>query len=160
MVGVLLIAAFAVQDASVLIGKVVAVKDGDSIIVLDARNVQHEVRLVAGDAPEHDQAFGSRAKQALGGKVFGKRVRVEWTERDKHDRILGKVMFGNRWINREMIAEGYAWHYKQYSSDPELAKAEERARKRKLGLWTDPQPEAPWDFRHRSAEAAKAAEKN
>ena len=158
MVSILLLAALMVADTPNVIGKVVAVKDGDSIIVLDARNTQQDVRLVASDAPEHDQAFGTRSKQALSAKIFGKQVWIQWTERDKHDRILGKVMLGKRWINREMIAEGYAWHYKQYSSDPELAKAENTGRARKLGLWADPHAEAPWDFRHRAA-AAGAAEK-
>lgn len=158
MTALLLLATLTVADTQELIGRVVAVKDGDSIIVLDSRNKQHEVRMLAIDAPEHDQAFGSRAKIALGTKIFGKQVRVQWAERDKHERLVGKVLLGNRWINKEQVAEGFAWHYKQYSSDTELAIAEVNARKRRLGLWVDPQAEPPWDFRHRAAEAA-AAEK-
>ena len=128
-------------------GRVTAVRDGDTIGVYDGKS-ETLVRLVGIDAPEYDQAFGTKAKQALASKVFGQQVRVEWVEKDKHDRILGKVMLGNRWINREMVAGGFAWQYKLYSSDETLAKAEKDARAAKSGLWADKDPIAPWDFRH------------
>ena len=40
-----------------------------------------------------------------------------------------------------------AWHYKQYSKDAALAKAETDAKEAKKGLWADPNPTAPWDYR-------------
>jgi len=52
-------------------GKVVGVKDGDSIIVLhDGRG--EEIRLNGVDCPEKGQAFGNRAKQATSGLAFRK----------------------------------------------------------------------------------------
>jgi endonuclease YncB( thermonuclease family) len=57
-----------------LTGKVVAIADGDTLTVLDGANVQHKIRLAGIDAPEKKQAFGNRARQALGDKVFGKAV--------------------------------------------------------------------------------------
>ena len=36
-----------------------------------------------------------------------------------------------------------------YNKDPELEKLEVKARAAKLGLWSQPNPVAPWDFRHR-----------
>jgi micrococcal nuclease len=41
----------------------------------------------------------------------------------------------------------FAWHYKQYSRDPELAKLEFQARSAKIGLWSEPNPVAPWEWR-------------
>ncbi|CAG0912171.1 unnamed protein product, partial [Cyprideis torosa] len=41
----------------------------------------------------------------------------------------------------------YAWHYRKYSKDPNLQALEDEARKAKRGLWADPDPVAPWDWR-------------
>lgn len=46
-----------------------------------------------------------------------------------------------------MVQEGMAWHYKQYSKDEALAKAETEAKEKKRGLWADANPIPPWDFR-------------
>ena len=46
-----------------------------------------------------------------------------------------------------MIKKGFAWHYKKYSSDPIMAKAEEDARQAKIGLWNMTNPIAPWNYR-------------
>lgn len=54
-----------------LVGKVVAIADGDTITVLDLNNTQHRIRLQGVDAPESKQAFGARSKQSLSDLVFG-----------------------------------------------------------------------------------------
>jgi endonuclease YncB( thermonuclease family) len=46
-----------------------------------------------------------------------------------------------------MIKQGMAWHYKQYSKDQELASAEVKAREKRIGLWSDKAPIAPWEWR-------------
>ena len=61
--------------------------------------------------------------------------------------ILGDVYLGDRHINLEMVQDGLAWHYKQYSKSKELAEAEDEARKEKKGLWADKEPMPPWEFR-------------
>ena len=108
----------------ILDGKVIAVADGDTITVLDAMRQSHKVRLEGIDAPERKQGYGTRSKEALAEKVFRQQVQVRWSGRDRYDRILGHVYLGEHWINHELVAEGWAWHYKRYSSDPELAAAE------------------------------------
>jgi micrococcal nuclease len=70
-------------------GKVVKVTDGDTIHVLLDRET-HKIRLLHMDAPESKQAFGTKAKQALSDKVFGKEVKVVWKARDRYKRILGE----------------------------------------------------------------------
>ena len=62
--------------ARVITGKVVSITDGVILIVLDESNTQHKIRLDGIDTPETRQAFGAKAKQALGDKVFQKRIRV------------------------------------------------------------------------------------
>lgn len=133
--------------ADELRGKVVGISDGDTIVVLDANRVQHKIRLQGIDAPESSQAFGQKSKAALGEKIHEKDVVVKWTKKDRYDRMLGEVFFGKRFINLEMVKDGWAWHYKQYSSSPELAAAENAARSAKRGLWADPNPTPPWDYR-------------
>lgn len=129
-----------------LAGKVVSIADGDTLTVL-AEKTQHRIRLEGIDAPESSQAFGQKAKQALGELVFGKEVKVEWKERDRYERIIGKILYEGRWINKEMVVDGWAWHYKQYSKDKELADAEASAKVAKKGLWADPNPVPPWEYR-------------
>ena len=136
-------------------GKVVGVADGDTITVLDANNVQHKVRLAEIDAPEKAQAFGSRSKEALSGKVFGKTVNVDWSQRDKYGRTIGYVRFGDRSINKEMVSDGMAWQYKQYSTSKALTADEEKAKQSRTGLWADKDPTPPWQFRHPDSAEAK-----
>jgi endonuclease YncB( thermonuclease family) len=127
-------------------GKVVKVTDGDTVHVLLDRET-HKIRLLHIDAPESKQAFGTKAKQALSERVFGKEVKVVWKSRDRYKRILGDIYLGDRWINLEMVQDGMAWHYKQFSKDEKMAQAEDEARKAKKGLWADPNPIPPWEFR-------------
>lgn len=136
------------QRATTLTGKVVGVTDGDTITVLDAEKRQHKVRLEGIDAPESGQPFGTQAKKALSDKVFGKEITVKETGKDRYGRTLGHVYVGKQHVNRELVSEGFAWHYKEYNSDRDLASAENEARAAKRGLWRDDVPTAPWDFRH------------
>ena len=63
----------AAGDALSWPGKVVGVKDGDTIVALhDGRG--ETIRLYGIDAPERGQDFGNRAKQAISDMVFGKVV--------------------------------------------------------------------------------------
>lgn len=137
-------------SAASINGKTVGVHDGDTITVLQGKT-QYKIRLVGIDTPELKQAFGTNAKRTLSGKVFGKRVRVQWEEKDRYGRILGNVYVGRRWINNEMLAEGYGWHYKQYSNNRVLAQSEDAAKRAKLGLWRSRNPTPPWEFRKNGA---------
>jgi micrococcal nuclease len=56
------------------------------------------------------------------------------------------VYHAGRWINLEMVKEGWAWHYKAYSDNKQLA--EVAARKIRRGLWADPSPVPPWEYRN------------
>mgnify|MGYP000383141733 CR=1 FL=1 len=149
---------FSVCTASaskILQGKVVSVADGDTITVLDAEKNQHKIRLQGIDAPEKAQAFGAKSKQALYEMVHGKTVQVSFEKSDKYGRILGKVLLDGQDICHQQIKAGLAWHYKKYQNQQPLADreaysaSETAAKNEKLGLWSDPRPVAPWDFRKR-----------
>jgi micrococcal nuclease len=40
-----------------------------------------------------------------------------------------------------------AWHFKKYNRDQELAQLEIHARERKVGIWSQVDPVAPWEWR-------------
>ena len=126
--------------------KVVGVADGDTITVL-YDNKQYKIRLLHIDCPESSQAFGTKAKQTLSSKIFGKTVTVKWKEKDRYKRILGDIYIGQRWINAEMVQEGLAWHYNFFSKDATIAAAQTRAKAAKIGIWSQPNPTPPWHFR-------------
>jgi endonuclease YncB( thermonuclease family) len=127
-------------------GKVVKIADGDTMTVL-LDKTQHKIRLEGIDAPEKGRAYGTKARQALADKIFGETVRVDWKKRDRYGRIIGRVYLGDRDISLEMVKDGWAWHYKQYSKEAALADAEKEARKAGRGLWADKNPAPPWEWR-------------
>ncbi|NCC23392.1 MAG: nuclease [Alphaproteobacteria bacterium] len=139
--------------ADSLDGKVVRILDGDTVEVLDARKRTHRVRLAGIDAPESKQPFGAKAKRALSSRVGGKTLTVDWHKRDRYDRLVGKLMFDGADVNLALVRAGYAWWYREYAgeqspSDRRLYEAAEKAARRDgVGLWSDPRPIAPWDWR-------------
>jgi len=133
--------------ADTLRGRVVRVADGDTITVLGASNVQHKVCLDKIDAPEKKQAFGEKSKQHLSEMVFGKDVKVEWQKKDRYGRILGEVYVCSTNANLQMVKDGMAWHYKLYDKTEVYAAAEKDARDKRIGLWSDPNPIEPHEFR-------------
>lgn len=127
--------------------KVVGVKDGDTFELL--HNGQSiTVRLYGVDSPEKNQAYGQRAKQFASDLAFGKNVRLIEHNKDRYGRTVGTIILPDgRNLNEELVREGFAWHYTAYSKDKTLANLEADARRFKRGLWQDPNPVAPWDFR-------------
>jgi endonuclease YncB( thermonuclease family) len=118
------------------------------------------------DAPETGRGkntpgrpFGNRARQALSDKIAGNTVRVEWKKEDQYGRILGHVYLGDRWLNCEMVRDGMAWHFKRYIRNQDLSNNEEWARAAKRGLWADPDPVPPWEYRAGKAANARAKRK-
>jgi micrococcal nuclease len=132
-------------------GRVVGVTDGDTISVLrDQRAVT--IRLEGIDAPEKSQAFGQRARQFAAAQAFGQTVTVHVSGRDRYGRLLADVILPDgRSLNQELVRAGYAWWFRKYSHDMRLARLEAEAREEHRGLWADPAPEAPWNYRSRRA---------
>lgn len=141
--------------AQVLLGKVVAIADGDTLTVLDENKTQHKIRLSGIDAPERAQPFGQRSKEYLSALVFGKMIAVETAKQDRYKRTLGKIVLDGRDVNLAMVVTGFAWHYKKYEREQSAADrllyddAEKDARLAGRGLWKDAGPVAPWDWRAR-----------
>lgn len=105
-----------------------------------------------GVAPEKRQAFGTRSRQALSSLVFRQSVTVADAGRDRYGRVLGTVYVSGVNVNAEMVRQGMAWVYRQYATDRSLFALEDEARAGRRGLWADPSPVPPWQFRHRQHE--------
>ena len=86
-------------------------------------------------------------------------------KKDKYGRILGTV-----WVdvpapdgkgavrcdaNRSMLYAGLAWHYKRFDSSKAYSDAESDARRARLGLWRDPNPVPPEEFRKSGSAATR-----
>jgi endonuclease YncB( thermonuclease family) len=127
-------------------GRVVSITDGDTIKVLKA-GIQVKIRLAAIDCPERGQPYGQAAKKFTANLVAGKIVKVWPTDTDRYGRIVAFIFVGDKNMNKELLSAGLAWHYKKYSRDPELAKLEFQARAKNIGLWSEPDPVTPWEWR-------------
>src|SRR5262245_8588253 len=104
-------------EAAELFSLVVAVPDGDSIVVLDERRRQHRVRLAGIDAPESGQRFSSRSRDHLHALLRRQHVLVVWHKRDSYERLVGVVYLEDRDINLEQVQSGYAWWYRGYAGE-------------------------------------------
>lgn len=136
------------ERGSILEGTCVGVSDGDSLILELPDGERVRVRLYGIDAPEKDQPFALEARKKLGYLVYDKLIRVEVLDIDQYARYVGKVYAAARYVNRFMLKEGLAWHYRHYAAgDAALAEAESRARAAKRGIWAAPSPLRPRNFR-------------
>lgn len=144
------------QAANSHLWRVVGVHDGDTVTCLDENNQQQKIRLAEMDAPEIGQDFGQVARDALADQVFGKTVEVRDEGKDRYGRWIGHLYVNGVDVNRQMIATGNAWHYAAYSKDQSLAELQDQAKAQRLGLWSQPNPTPPWEFRA-NKKAAKSA---
>jgi endonuclease YncB( thermonuclease family) len=132
-----------------LTAKVVGIKDGDTVVVLDSLNNQTTLRLAEVDTPEKSQPFGTKAKQFTSDQIYLKTIKYVVTDTDRYGRSIAMVYYDedNKYLSAEIIKAGMGWHYKRYSTSKELALLEDSAKKNKIGLWVDNNPIAPWEWR-------------
>lgn len=175
VLGMLVLLASAIgAEAKSLVGRVVGVADGDTLSILDAKYIRHNIRLSGIDAPEKGQAFGNRSKQHLSSLVFHKFVRVEWKKRDRNGRIVGKVLVHssecdgcepNLDVGRAQLRSGLAWWHRKYAGDQSapdqtLYESDESEAKLKgVGLWGDAAHVPPWQFRTESRNFLKKSQR-
>jgi endonuclease YncB( thermonuclease family) len=127
--------------------KVVAVYDGDTVTCIDENNQQQKIRLAEIDAPEAKQDFGQASRQSLANMVFGRTIQVVDSGRDRYGRWIGRLYVDGIDVNRQQVATGMAWHYADYSKDKSLATVQAQAQAQRIGLWSQPNPIPPWEFR-------------
>ena len=138
-------------QAETLSGTVIGVVDGDTLTIVDAQKRRYRVRLGQVDAPESKQAFGIKSARSLYGLCFRKTAQVEWQTKDQYNRHIGHVTCEGVDANAAQVRRGMAWVSPQ-STQPgsALYELEAYARVRGIGLWSDPSPVPPWDWRPRN----------
>lgn len=50
---------------------------------------------------------------------------------------------------KRMVATGNAWHYREFDKTVAYSEAERDSRERKFGLWANPDPIKPQEWRRR-----------
>lgn len=138
-------------------GMVKAVYDGDTVLLVTREESRLKARLYGIDAPETrkpnkpGQPYGDISRRTLMYKIMGRQVTAEIVDIDQYKRAVAVIRYAGRDINREMVAEGMAWAYRQYLQGPyesEYIGAESQARSRHAGLWRESNPQPPWEFRN------------
>lgn len=129
-------------------GKVISISDGDTFTIL-VEQEQIKIRLHGIDCPEKSQDFGNVAKQFLSDLIFNKEVEVIQTDVDRYGRTIGKASINGVSVNEQLLKAGLAWHYKYYDNNSSWAEFELTAQRDKKGLWANPSPTPPWEFRKR-----------
>ena len=140
-------------------GEVVGITDGDTITLLNSKTLKDvKIRLYGIDCPEGDQAFSKRAKQFTSKMVFGKVVEVHQMDTDRYGRIVALISVDKQLLNKELVKAGLAWVYDRYCSEPiceSWRNFQLRAKFDKLGLWSNPNPTPPWEFRRKKRKGRK-----
>ncbi|WP_416438005.1 thermonuclease family protein [Phnomibacter sp. MR] len=128
--------------------KVIGIKDGDTFVLLiDGK--EQIVRLAHIDCPEKKQPFGNNAKQFASDLCFGMNVTLIHNNKyDRNKRLISEIiLLDGTNVNQELVRNGLAWHFKKYSDSKVYVQLEIEAKQNKVGLWIEPNPIAPWNWR-------------
>ena len=142
-------------------GRITGIVDGDTINVLILAKRQIRVRLAFVDAPEKGQAFGQRAKAAMSELVFGKEVKLRPHTIDRYGRLIARVLIDNQDAGLELLKQGLCWVYEKYVGEASAEiqtsyrDAQDAAQAERVGLWQDPDPIPPWEWRKAEKERSK-----
>src|SRR5215469_6348619 len=144
-------------------GRCVGVVDGDTIRVLNAERQQIRVRIAFIDAPEKGQPFAQAAKAAMSELVFDKDVELLPHSVDRYGRLVARVIVDGQDAGLELLKAGLGWAYDKYIGRARIdieagyRAAQAVAQSRKLGLWQEPDPVAPWEWRKGEKEHSRMA---
>jgi endonuclease YncB( thermonuclease family) len=128
-------------------GRISQVHDGDSLTFI-AEGVELRIRLTDIDAPELAQAFGKESRQALVTLCANKPARIVEQGRDRYGRTLARVTCAGVDANVEQVRLGFAWVFVRFAPKTSpLYKVQAEAQQRRVGLWANPQPMEPWEWR-------------
>ena len=84
--------------------------------------------------------------------VFGQTVKVVPIDIDRYGRTVALIIpsEGTISLNEALVRKGFAWVYRKYCKADfclDWIEYEATAKESGLGLWADPEPIPPWQFR-------------
>lgn len=128
---------------------IVAVEAGDRITVRhDGRT--ETIRLSDIICPQPGQPFADQAREFAARLASGQQATLTVFRRDPFGQTVALVTLADGTVlNHELVKAGLAWWQRNYSTDPETERLEAEARVARRGLWADPKPVPPWEFKPR-----------
>ncbi len=133
---------------AVLFATVIGISDGDTLTALTADHQQIKVRIAAIDAPERRQPYGTRSRQTLASLCFRQQAEILVLSRDRYGRSVGAVRCQGKDAGTSQLEAGMAWVYTQYARKfPGYRDLQAEAQAGRRGLWSMPDPVAPWEWR-------------
>ena len=139
--------------AEMLTGRIVGVSDGDTLTLLGAEHVSHNIRFAGIDTPEKKQPFGGKAKTSLSALAYNRTAEADCRKIDRYRRKVCVVFVGGKDVGLEQIKAGMAWWYRQYAKEQtpqeriNYENAETLAKRNRYGLWNGTNPTPPWEWR-------------
>ncbi len=130
--------------AYLITGTVTSIVTGSEVIITSADG-PHEVALFGIASPREDQYYHMEAKEALAKRISNKQVWFEWAEKSDAGKPLGVLYHNGQNINLELVAEGLAWCDPKYTAAEKFLNAQTIAKSKRIGLWQNPDPKAPWE---------------
>lgn len=129
------------------LARVVTVHEGDRLTIRhDGRNETIYIKDI--DCPELKQAYGKQAKQAIAAYVGSRDVVVRALKRGRNGLGTAEILLQDgRNVGHELLKEGLAWARPERSQDQSLDEMEQLAKAERKGLWSDPNPVAPWKWK-------------
>lgn len=126
---------------------VVAISDGDTLTVRPDDGEQLRVRVAEIDAPESRQPFGAASKWSLSDLCFRERAEIRPQKTDRYGRTVARVTCRGQDASAHQVRSGMAWVFDRYVTDRSLYRLQDEARAAGRGLWSEPAPVAPWEWR-------------
>ncbi|NET34928.1 MAG: thermonuclease family protein [Cyanothece sp. SIO1E1] len=143
-----------------------SVYDGDTLRV-QRDGEELKIRFCGIDAPEKDQPLGIASRDHLRSLIDqgDRSIIVVPIARDRYGRMVAELFMQPRpglgyqlgeeiFLNGQMVADGYAYHYGRYAGNcpngEQIGSIEQVVREQGLGVWAEPEAVKPWEWRRQS----------
>lgn len=132
------------------------VLDGDTVIV---QGVRERVRLANIDAPEASHGYGKpgqpyslQSTKWLAAQLERKPgVTIKCVDQDRYGRMVCDFYRNGEHVNKDAVRHGMAWANTanpRYLRDKSVLTAQNEAKSAGRGLWSQPDPTPPWQWRN------------
>jgi micrococcal nuclease len=122
--------------------KVVEVLDGGAVRIA-GQEKSFTCRLLGIVVPEKKLVFGQASRESLSALVHGRDVHVHVINTADRGALGCRLFVDGKDVSREQVKRGMAWRFVEVTIDAQMLYAENDAKTRGLGLWSDPDLKRP-----------------